>query len=568
MNPPQVSTHSAKNLHPRPPGSRAATDARSTDSSAYRRSIIRQIRVIGFWILLLAAFAQPLINSDSENIAMVLLTVVVSLIAGAYGLRERMFVEVPISTLQVLGLAGTMLAFPLLFVTLEWHPLTFNLQSPLRTFGYSALTVLTAIVAHIIYRWSPIFAHLRARVIGRVLMPAGVFEPLPNGAFWMMGLLGWGAMFYVYVFLPDRGTVSTGALDKIIQALASFVYAPLVIPFIRLCGGGKRASGRDWVMLSAYMVSIFILAMSRNSRGVFAVPILLVGLAILLGGLLGHFPVRLIGLKTAVAVLILGVVSLGLGDLALAMQIARGARGQVSSRELARMSVAIMFDRSRLREMRAEEYSLITAESGWSEYYIANPFLARFANPKFLDNSVTLTGELSEADRLELLRVSMQKMAAILPESFLYLLQIHIDKQSVTSFSSGDYVYYLATGRGLGAMRGGSFIGSGVFLFSWGYPVVLMVAVMGFFLFGDMLVLQTNPGGWSGRNTALAPILIAPFGLIWSTNLIFAFDTESLTDFPSVLLRGLLQSLVFYVVIAKVCRTIVGSVRLSGTGGP
>ncbi len=522
---------------------------------ANRSSLVSQIRIIGFIALVTAAFAQGMIDHSFENMMTVLLIVFVSLIAGWYCLRAEMFSNCLVSNLQVLAMAATLVTLPLIFVTLEWHPVIFNLAVPTATFAYSALTVLALIGAHMFYRWLSLFGTLRRKIAERWLVPMGIFTPLSSPQLWIIGTVGWFALFYIYLFLPDTGTVSQGALDKTLQALSLFVYAPVIIPLKRLYGRkGPTISMTDAVLLAGYMMSILLLALGRNSRTVFAAPILLILLGVIMGGLLGHYRIKLLSPKMLGGVAIFGLMGLMLSNLALAMQIARSARGKVSSRELIGMSLEIMTDRKQLAEFRRTLYSEAGSPGEWDEFYVANPFLARFANPKFTDNILALTSDLSLSDRRAVLDFSVKRMISTLPTPLLTLLHINVDKSYVLSFSTGDYISYVASGESqlLGRMRSGSFIGTGVFMFGWGYPFVMMVAALGIFFVSDLLVRRVDyinpagpglPGGYW--------LFLSPFVLMWGHDLIFIINTESMADYPGLLIRGLVQPLLLYALLVK-----------------
>lgn len=544
----------------RPEAGGAALASAQAPLVGNRASLLRQIRINGTIMLLCAAFAQGFIDASFENIMMVLLILSVSLIAGAYCLREVMFTDWLVSTLQVMATAGTLLAFPLLFVTLEWHPAVFNLEAPLPTFGYSALTVLSIIVAHILYRRLPFFGEFRRNFVERWLVRWNIFHPPSSPQLWIIGGVGWFALFYIYLFLPDRGTFSVGALDKFIQAFVPFVYAPLIIPFKKLYGAkSKTVSPVDWVLLFGYMLSILLLALGRNSRTVFSAPILLILLGVTIGGLLGHYKIKLFSAKMLGGAVLLGLAGIVLANLALAMQITRAARGSVNSRELMMMSIAAMTDRQQLQEYRHELYSVVGGNL--DEYYVANPFFARFANPKFTDNIFGLTAHMGDADRKDLLDVSLKRMMATFPAPLLYLLRVDVDKIYVTGFSSGDYIYYMASGQQvvLGRMRGGSFIGSGVFMFHWwGYSLVMLIAALVIFTVSDMLTRRVSQlGPITARLGGRAGLIVSPFVLMWGYDLVFIFNTEAVTDYPGILLRGVIQPLFFYALMVKASSFVV-----------
>src|SRR5690606_18714839 len=95
---------------------------------------------------------------------------------------------------------------------------------------------------------------------------------------YFLGCLGLGAMFYIYFLLPSQGTVSAGALHKLIHGFVPFAYAPFLALFAQLYN--SRTNYREqlpWLLLFACM--LVLVSVGRNSRSAFMEAVLLLGLA-------------------------------------------------------------------------------------------------------------------------------------------------------------------------------------------------------------------------------------------------------------------------------------------------
>ena len=105
-------------------------------------------------LCVLCVLVQIFLNSSSDNIAASILAAISGIITFQYVLRREMFSENPISSIMILGLGVSTCAGALIFQTIYFRDITYNIFMPIETFGYPLLVTMLSIAAHFTYRIS------------------------------------------------------------------------------------------------------------------------------------------------------------------------------------------------------------------------------------------------------------------------------------------------------------------------------------------------------------------------------------------------------------------------------
>jgi hypothetical protein len=393
--------------------------------------------------------------------------------------RPRRLYRYPLSTLVVLGFGVTLQLGPLLFTAIEGNSLTFNLLVPVATFGHGVLSSLACLLAHTIYRQAPWLRFLRTGA-QRLLLQLRLFQPLRIAEVVAMGSLGVFALASSTWFsgLAEAST----AFGKFIQGYQFFSIIPaaylLQASWSQVPASASPPSRKPLLLFLLFMALIVLVSLGRNARSPFVVPVSCLFLGLALQWLYGLIRFRL-GAVLAVGLAIMVLLPLAT-DMATAMVMVRGQRGDVSPAELLDLTMTQFQDRQAITRYRlaASELGLT---SDWSETYVSNLFLARFSNAKFPDNSLENSARLSPAQNDEMAVFQWWRLLAILPSPVLTLLGVPEEiKQEVTSFSFGDKLYFLASGSeyALGGFRVGHFFGTGMAGFGFGYLVILLLGML------------------------------------------------------------------------------------------
>jgi hypothetical protein len=458
--------------------------------------------------------------------------------------RPKRLYRYPLSTLVLLGFGVTLQLGPLLFTAIEGNSITVNLLVPVATFGHGVLASLVCLLAHTIYRQAPWLRFLRAGA-QRVLLQLKLFQPLRIAEVVAMGLFG--------VFALASGSwfsglaVASPVLVKFIGGFQFFSIIPAAF-LLQTLGSQVPASAsppsrKPLVLFLLFMALIVLVSLGRNARAPFVAPVACLFLGLALQWLYGLIRLRL-GAVLAVGLAIVVLLPLA-RDMATAMVMVRTQRGNASPAELLDLTITQFQDRQAVTR-----YRLATAEVGltsdWSENYVSNLFLARFANAKFPDNSLENAARLSPSQRNEMAAFQWWRLLVILPGPVLTLLGMPEEtKKELTFFSFGDKLYELASGSqyALGGFRTGHFFGTGMAGFGFGYLGILLLGLLLVFPLVDAHSLVAA----CGSNTT-SPLLSA----VAITQLIgwFTFsNSESVTALLAFPLRGFFEPVLLFALI-------------------
>jgi len=468
--------------------------------------------------------------------------------------RPKQLYRYPLSSLVVLGFGVTLQLGPLLFTAIEGNSITSNLVVPVATFGHGVLASLVCLFAHTIYRQSPWLRQLRAAV-QRALLQLKLFKPLSTLEAMVMGLFGVFALASSTWF-SGIGEAST-VLGKFIQGFQFFSIIPtaflLQAYWRQLPASSSPSSRKPLVMFLLSMVLIVLVSLGRNARSPIVVPMACLFLGLGLQWLYGLIRLRLSALL-AVGLAIVVLLPLAT-DMATAMVMVRGQRGDVTPTELLDQTMTQFQDRQAVKRFR-----LATAELGlssdWSENYVSNLFLARFTNAKFPDNSLKNSDRLSPPQRDEMASFQWWRLLAILPSPVLTFLGVPEEtKQEVTSYSLGDKLYALSSGSqyALGGFRTGHFFGTGMAGFGFGYLVIFLFGLLLVFPLVDAHALVVAPDG-----TLTTPLI----STVAITQLIGWFtisNAESVIALLSYPLRGFIEPVLLFALI----RWLLARVRVA-----
>jgi hypothetical protein len=457
--------------------------------------------------------------------------------------RPKRLYRYPLSTLVVLGFGVTLQLGPLLFTAIEGNSITFNLLVPVATFGHGVLASLVCLFAHTIYRQSPWLRQLRAAV-QRVLLQLKLFKPLSTPEAVVMGLFGVFALASSTWF-SGIGEAST-VLGKFIQGFQFFSIIPaaflLQTYWRQVPASSSPPSRRPLVLFLLFMALIVLVSLGRNARSPIVVPVACLFLGLALQWLYGLIRLRF-GAVLAFGLAIVVLLPMAT-DIATAMVMVRGQRGDVSPAELLDQTFTQFQDRQAVTR-----YRLATAEVGlisdWSENYVSNLFLTRFTNAKFPDNSLENASRLLPSQRDEMAAFQWLRLLATLPGPVLTLLGVpEGTKQEATSISFGDKLYYLAYGNryALGGFRTGHFFGTGMAGFGFGYLVILPLGLLLAFPLLDAHAL-VEVGGSSTTPLISAVAITQLIGWFTFSN------AESVTALLAFPLRGFIEPILLFALI-------------------
>lgn len=526
---------------------------------------------------LLAMFLQVAILGGSLNFFCGLFCFVGTVLFHGFILRSDVVTRHPVSCFTLFGAVVTMLWGPLIFTTLEWKPIIYELKLPVQTFGYSLALCAALIAAHVLYRKLG-FGRFAEGVVSNLWGRHGFFNRPSALMLWIMGFVGLAAFFYLNVIKQeDMYTIGVqGSVAKFISGLAPFAYAPLVLLALPFLSPRDQLVNRFHVVCCILYIGLLLLmAILSNVRGLFAAPMLSVLLAFVLLGFVGKLRLKKFHAVVFVLSVPVAVFALAqLSDLALAMRAARANRGSVGAVVIMRDTMATFSDKKYLSSYR-DELSAGLEYRQYNEFYVSSPFLSRFVITKFIDNTLSYIPEYTPGDIAELRSFTKQRIWASLPSPLLTLLRIPVSKEFATSISMGDYMYYLANGGILGGFKTGSLIGNGVAVFGyWVFGVIFIFAIPVFCLF-DSFARVTQAFGLAPRGVQhqvgnidrkrIVPgqiptelLAVSPLVFIFIYDYFIYWTAEGMSTLIVGIIRGFVQKAVFYYVFCKIGEFFLG----------
>lgn len=523
--------------------------APTTFPSRQAIEVCRKARRVASVLVLAGALGQLLIDASMINLASVALVVVASLITFQIIIRGAVVRAAPLPALVVLGFNIATLSGALIAQSFSLRPLAFNLQVPLLTFFGCALFQLSLLVTLLLFVKAKGFRGIAARINRHALKPLGVMRAPTPGQLWLMGLFGASILAWTSTVMHLGGVEYGDVGMKLLFGLTYLAYAPFLIPVLRYVfpeSLGARPS-RLWPLLVYFLVLIAI-SVARNSRGTFAMGFANLGMAAFLLTLMGQVRFSRKLKRGLVITAVSGVALMpALSDLATAMVVVRGERDSISNMELMARTADAFQDKAELDHYRRLANILVDGE--YNETYMSNPFLARFVQTKFFDNTLALEQVRNGARAGPLWDITFDKILANLPSPVLRLFSIDVDKRNL-EFSMGDALYAQQTGTGLGGYRTGSPLGHGIALMG----SFIYLAVIPLFL-AVFIALQALTSISAGL------IVISPVILLQFMRVYFLAVGDSLLDAVSLLVRGMAQDVVLYAIVFAACRWSTGFFR-------
>lgn len=499
-----------------------------------------RIRQNIFLAIVIAFLLQLIIDFSLENIMSSLLASLVSLMTFLAVLRSDLIRQFPIVLLIVISPTISYAFGPLLFQTIEFTPIIFNLQSPLFTFFIVGYLQLAVFISFYIFVYSRFSVGLSEFLREKVWSPLSIFEPPKNSQLWIMGFIGVVSLVAKSASNIDGGLETGDTSAKFLDAFRIFTYAPFLIPVLSFFEQSS-INQRTYSVKSLFVYFVFILVVSigLNSRGAFAIGvanlIFLFTFLYLDGQINLTRRLKLIFASSLVTgVLLFPVVS----DLATAMVMVREDRDDVSALEMINKTLDAFQDKESIERYRKLKDFIIGTHE-YNEYYLNNPFLSRFVNIKFNDNVLSLTSiqEVNKSD--EIMDYTVNKIIALAPQPIINLFTLDFNKDDY-SYSFGDYAYYLENHTGLGGYKVGSAVGQLFGMFGYMFIFLLIPILLAFF------VIVNSFNKYSKTGFIIAPVIMLVF-----ISFYYKITNDSINEVFSYVLRGLPQSIILYFLLYK-----------------
>lgn len=495
---------------------------------------------------------QTVIEPSWVNFATALFAGASSILTALYVFRRAVMIPTPISGLIVFGLSFTLLFGPLVFQTLDWRPITFNLDAPVRSITIAAFASFVSCVAHAAYRGFAPFVVARDALATHIHARLMIFKTPSSLQLWMMGFIGLAAMWASGTSEAQQSIEYGNVGGKFLQGLTPFMIAPALIPFSSYLFRATKRYNPQWWLISGYFILVLAAAFARNSREAFAVFLFAIVLCLMLAIWSGRMQFDRRMVIAGVAALVLGIPAMGmLSNISTAMLITRSERAELSAIALLQRTIETASD-SALIENHRQVSSVVTAGLNWN--YIDNPFFERLTLLKFLDLNVKHAEGITSYNRDYARYVFSQRVIAILPTPVIEYLNLNVDK-SALRFSGGDVYSFLASRSELGGYLTGSAIVDGMVIMDLMFwPFLFVFSALSF------IVYDAFSRSAGGLGIFFSPAILFTLDRLF----MFGLNGENLADMFSAILRVYPQTLILYAVLFT--STAFAATRLSRGG--
>jgi hypothetical protein len=521
-------------------------------------------RLIWRWVTIVSVICagfQIALDRDPTNLFCAIVCAVGTVLTAVAILRPSNMLFRPISSWIVIVFCLANLAGPLVAKTIEFEPVTYNLQVPLTTFSYAFLGQLAVIGGHWLYCQLKLLTSVRTFISRRILVPLLHFRTPSSGQLWLMGFIGFAAG--AISVLSGQTEQASSVVARVIALFTPFSYAPFLIPFQFLFSERPTQStkGNAWIVV--YFFGVVLLALAQNSRGGFMLPVAAAGMCWLLGFFANRLPASYREPRKVTLVVIAGIVATPLiAGLVIAVAIARTTRGSSSPLELIQLTLE-SYGRNDLDTLRDPES---VANWGYSELYVHNPLLSRFVNTKFHDNGFAEARQFGISDDEAFNEFEWTRLLATLPSPLISEIGLDIDKESLDKRSGGDYMYYLAEKNGMYGNKTGSILATGSVLFGDFFLPIFGLGIISIFVLSDAFsVVRRKRVG--NNDAAGAPVekLVVYFSpavlmAVWGT-LYLNPEFESVLDWIPTIFRWHPQAAIVYYVVFRLTAVVTGPKR-------
>lgn len=432
---------------------------------------------------------------------------------------------------------------PLIATLAEGKPITYGFERPYETFLYEILLFLVSSLAFYLASQKSL-KYPKNNLIQKSLYQLRFFEITP-AILWGMGMLGLLVRIHNFSATVEYGDVG----GKFLLSLNYLMYAPLCLFFPSLMGLKYRSQK----LVLGYAILIFIINITSNSRESIITPIGVLVILFFLYLVINNLKITdyLSRTKIAFLGLFLFLVLNLLSNISLAMLHTRNFKSDLSKMELFQKTIATVGDEVLMSQLKAAKdkedgNQFISYQQGWTELYVDNFMLARYANIRITDQTLYYAENKGYANK-QMLNEFVDRVIALFPTPLLRLFGIYIDK-STMEFSRGDLLY----GSGFGGYRVTSHIGDGLATFSFWYFPFQFIAFFIVFKLLNSLVYYSRKG-----------LIYAPFALMSIFGFLGMFrNANGISDNIAYILRGFLQGVLTYIIIFYLVRSILNLIDI------
>ena len=498
---------------------------------------IRQIKTLLIAVLMIAVIGEMIFFPSTANLFGCIMAMI-ALFVFLLFFNERFIRLYPF--VFCIYLSMFMYRFlPLIATLIENKPITFGFERPYETFFYEIVLFLVSSLA--VYLACPVNIHRpKNNIIKEGLHKLKFFEITP-AILWSMGFIGLLSMIYSIA----KGEAQIGDTSgKFISGLNYLMFAPvcLFFPFL------LKIDYKKIKYVIAYTSFIILINLATNKRHLIITPIGTIGILFLFHLIFKN--IRITQIISPIKIMVIGVIIfLGLNLLntvSTAMLYTRQTllyteelRDNADKMETFAFTMETLQNKQlmqRLKDNKNENIhgkSTITYAQGWTEEYVGNFLLSRYANMRITDETIYYAHKRGFANK-GMQENLINSILYLFPSPILNFFGVRLDKTSM-DYSRGDFLH----GTGYGNYVVTSHVGDGLATFGHWYFIVQFAVYFLLFKAINCFTYYSVNG-----------LLYAPFAVMDVFGFLGRFrNAQGIFGDLGFLIRAFVQGLITYLVI-------------------
>lgn len=369
-----------------------------------------------------------------ENLCGCVMTIITTWVFLTFFLHEDIIVDHPFPFLMYLSMFLYHF-LPLPCTLLERKPISYGMEMATTTFLLE--TVMFCIGSFAFYL--TVRRPLHNRGVTKLLNTFSFFADYSDTVIIVVGLIGFIAKISALIALP------IGALKSVLSGLVGLMYAPILLFFPNLYDS-EREMNLSRPMVWVYTIVVFIMSFGTNSRYALLTPFGIFAILYFLSICKNKMTVEEIANpKRIIAIVLIVFVGLSVVDKASeAMLKVRNIRNDVSFTEL----LSVTFES--ITELKTEDIVEVFEVKepskyveGWTEEYLDNFMLNRYANMRISDETLYLASLLDENEIKVMRKDFYDRIILTFPNPVIKMLGSDLNKDDYKS-SRGDLLNYYA----------------------------------------------------------------------------------------------------------------------------
>lgn len=505
----------------------------NSDTNYILQSARRILGVITIFTILGELFLYPSLDNVYGCLMMA-----ISYYVFQYFLKEKYITQYPFAFLMYTSMFMYRY-LPVLATLLEGKPVTYGFENPLETFLHEIILFLVSSLAFYL-GCEYALSNGKNNIIKRSLSKLSFYRASP-AHLWCIGFFGLAIRIYNY----SLGDVEYGDIQgKFTMGLNYLMYAPLVLAFPSLAGLKYQKNK----LVIIYAIVVFVVNIASNSRLGVISPIGTILLLFVLYIIRENLRVKnyisflKLSLIVVAAILFINLLS----NVSIAMLYTRKIRTDVDRTELFSATVETMQNdllMKRLRKIQnAQSDQIKSYKEGWTEDYLDNFMLNRYANMRISDETLYYAKKRGYSNK-NMQEFFQKKLLVIFPTPILEFFGTYVDKKNM-EYSPGDMLY----GKGFGGYRVTSHLGDGLANFGYWYFLIQFVVFFVMFKLLNTFVLKIG-----------STLIYAPFALMNIFEYLGKFrNSNGVLSELYYIGRYYLQGIVTYLIIYFILDFLIG----------